>query len=76
MYNLASSPTCSSSTGFVRSWPVPPASSAGLAGGIAANLGAVGTAFSTGISFCITGGGSSTDNTNAPAGIYVNLDYK
>ncbi len=75
MYNLASSPTCSSATGFVRSWPVPAGSASGLYGGLAASLPIEGTAFSTGISFCITGGGSSTDNTNAPAGIYFNIDY-
>lgn len=76
MYNLSSTPTCNSATGFVRSWPVPPASASGLAGGIAVNLGATGTAFSTGIGFCATGGGTSTDNTNAPAGIYINIDYR
>jgi hypothetical protein len=75
MYNLASAPTCSSATGFVRSWPIPPAAAAGGVGGIAASLPINGTAFSTGISFCLTGGGSSTDNTNAATGVFVNIDY-
>lgn len=76
MYNLATSPTCSSATGFVRTWPVPPAGAAGGAGGIAINLGAGGTTFSTGIAFCLTGGPTSTDNTNAATGVFVNLDYQ
>lgn len=76
MYNLASAPTCSSATGFVRTWPIPPAASSGLAGGIAANLGAGGTTFSTGIAFCLTGGPTSTDNTNAATGVFVNLDFQ
>jgi hypothetical protein len=76
MYNLASAPTCSSSTGFVRSWPIPPASTSGLVGGVSPHLPVGGTAFATGIAFCLTGGGSSTDNTNAATGVYVNLDYQ
>jgi hypothetical protein len=76
MYNLAAGPTCSSATGFVRTWPIPPAASAGLVGGVSPHLPVGGTAFSTGIAFCLTGGGSSTDNTNAATGVYVNLDYQ
>lgn len=30
----------------------------------------------TGLGFCLTGGGSSTDNTNAATGVYVTLNYK
>jgi hypothetical protein len=76
MYDSAAAPTCSSSTGFVRSWPIPPASSAGLIGGVAVSLPSVGTQFSSGISFCVTGGPSSTDNTNAATGVFINMDYK
>jgi hypothetical protein len=36
----------------------------------------IGKAFTTGIGFCITGGASSTDNTNAAAGVYVSALYK
>ncbi len=75
-YDAASAPTCSSATNFVRSWPIPPAAAAGGAGGVAVSLPVTGTQYSTGISFCLTGGGSSTDNTNAATGVYVNLDYK
>jgi hypothetical protein len=32
--------------------------------------------FTTGIGFCLTGGGSSTDNTNAATGVYVTILYK
>ena len=36
----------------------------------------MGVAFNNGISFCVTGGPTSTDNTNAASGLIVNLDYK
>ena len=75
LYNLSSSPTCSSATGFVRTIPVPPAGAAGQAGGITRSI-PVGEAYGTGIGFCLTGGGSSTDNTNAATGVYVSLNYK
>ena len=75
MYNLGSAPTCSSATGFVETFPVPPASAAGGAGGFTLHL-PVGVAYGTGIGFCLTGGGSSTDNTNAATGVYINIDYK
>ncbi len=75
MYNLAAAPTCSSATGYVESIPVPPASAAGLVGGFVAEQ-SFGQAYSTGIAYCLTGGGSSTDNTNAPAGIYPGILYK
>lgn len=75
MYNLAAAPTCSSATGFVRTWPIPPAAASGGAGGIAVHLPVNGSAFSTGIAFCLTGGPTSTDNTNAATGVFVNLDY-
>lgn len=72
LYNLASAPTCSSATGFVATFPVP-ASTAGA--GTVLNLGPWGASFTTGIGFCLTGGGGSTDNTNAATGVYVNLVY-
>jgi hypothetical protein len=75
LYNLSSAPTCSSATGFVETIPVPPASAAGNAGGFVRSL-AVPQAYGTGIGFCITGGGSSTDNTNAATGVYVTIGYK
>lgn len=76
MYNLAAAPTCSSATGFVRSWPIPPAASAGLVGGFAVPVPLAGVAFGTGIAFCVTGGPTSTDNTNAATGLFINIDYK
>lgn len=75
LYNLSSAPTCSSATGFIRSIPIPPAGAAGQAGGIARSS-AVGQAYGTGIGFCLTGGGSSTDNTSAGTGVHVAIDYK
>ncbi len=75
LYNLSAAPTCSSSTGFVRTIPIPPAAAAGGAGGVARSI-PMGEAYGTGIAYCITGGGSSTDNTNAATGVYVSLNYK
>lgn len=72
LYNLSSAPTCSSATGFVRTIPIP-ASTTGA--GIARSI-PVGEAYGTGLGFCLTGGGSSTDNTNAATGVYVTLNYK
>lgn len=72
MYNLASAPTCSSATGFVNTIPVP-ASTSGA--GIVIPI-TVPHSFTTGIGYCLTGGGSSTDNTNAATGVYINIWYK
>jgi hypothetical protein len=69
LYNLSAAPTCSSATGFVRSIPIP----AGQPNGYAVF---VGETFGTGIGFCYTGGGSSTDNTSAATGSYISLDYR
>ena len=72
MYNASSAPTCSSATNFIESIPIPASTSGG---GIAINQ-TVGQAYSTGISFCLTGGGSSSDNTNAAVGVYLTVLYK
>lgn len=72
MYNLSSAPTCSSSTGFVQSIPIP-ASTSGAGVQIQKNIG---QAFTTGIAFCLTGGAGSTDNTNAATGVFVDILYK
>jgi hypothetical protein len=66
-YNLATSPTCSSATGFTFSLAIP-ASTSGA--GFAFSFGTKGIAFGTGLGYCITGGPTSTDNTNAAVGIY------
>lgn len=73
LYNLSSAPTCSSSTGFVATIPVP---ASGSGAGTLVDLGPFGAAFPTGIGFCITGGGGSTDNTNAATGVYANLTWR
>jgi hypothetical protein len=72
LYNLSSTPTCSSATGFVGSIAIP-ANTSGA--GIAVPF-PVGWAFNTGIGYCITGGAGSTDNTNAAVGIYGAIVYK
>ena len=73
LYNLSTSPTCSSAAGFVRTVPIPHSSGAGA--GIA-NFYTVGETYGTGIGFCLTAGGSSTDNSNAATGVYVTIHYK
>ncbi|MDA8113237.1 MAG: hypothetical protein M0Z43_00710, partial [Acidithiobacillus sp.] len=72
LYNLATAPTCSSATGIVHVYPIPAnTSGAGITIG-----NTVGEAYGTGIAFCVTGGGSDTNNTNAPAGVYIEGSYK
>lgn len=73
MYNSSSAPTCSSATGFIESLPIPNAAGAG-AGFV--RMSVVSQGYTTGIGFCITGGGGSTDNTNAATGVYVTILYK
>ena len=73
MYNSSTAPTCSSSTGFVETIP---ALGAAANGGVNGRADPTGQSYSTGISFCLTGGGSSTDNTAAATGVYVTIEYK
>jgi hypothetical protein len=72
LYNLSAAPTCSSATGFVESIPVP----ASISGAGIVRTFPVGRSYTTGISFCFTGGGSSTDNTSAGTGSYISIGYK
>lgn len=76
LYNSSSAPTCSSATGFIRSIPIPPAAAAGQVGGAIKAIGTFGVQFGTGIGYCLTGGSSSTDNTNAATGVFGEIDYK
>ena len=73
VYDQAAAPTCSSATGAVHSYPIP-ANTTGS--GMVIPFGTVGEAYASGFGFCITGGGSDTDNTAAAAGVYVNASYK
>jgi hypothetical protein len=75
LYNTSAAPTCSSATGFIRSIPIPPAGAAGGVNGAISNQ-QFPVAYSTGIGFCITGGSSSTDNTNAATGVFGEIRYK
>lgn len=76
LYNASSAPTCTSATGFIRSIPIPPAGAAGQVGGAIKAIGTFGVQFGTGIGYCITGGSTSTDNTNAAAGVFGEINYK
>lgn len=74
LYDLASAPTASSATGFITTIPIP-ASTTG--NGTLLNIGGTfGAAFTNGIGFVLTGGGSSTDNSNAATGVYITLGTK
>ncbi len=77
LYNTASAPTCSSATSYVSSLPIPPASASGQAGGFVYTRGIPNTGdFTTGLSFCITGGSAGNDNSSATQGAYIHIDYK
>lgn len=73
LYNSSSAPTCSSATGFVETIP---ALGASANGGVNGRVNMIPQSYTTGIGFCLTGGGSSTDNTNAATGVYVTIGYK
>lgn len=73
MYDAGSAPTCSSATNFAYTIPIP-ASTTGA--GAQIQFGAYGQAYTNGLAFCITGGGSSTDNTSAATGVFVIMSYK
>jgi hypothetical protein len=72
MYNLAAAPTCSSSTGFIESIPIPASTTVG--GREREQV--IGQAFTTGVAYCITGGAANNDNTNAAVGVLVTIIYK
>ncbi len=71
IYNTAGSPTCNAS--IIATIPIPAASAAGVFGGVALPA-IIPTQYATGVGICITGLADGT--TNAPAGIYVKLNYK
>lgn len=75
LYNTSAAPTCSSATGFIRSIPIPPAGASGQADGTVSNQ-MFPVNYGTGIGYCITGGSSSTDNTNAAVGIFGEIRFK
>jgi hypothetical protein len=72
LYNTAAAPTCSSATGFIESIPIP-ASTTG-AGFMWTPTYPIN--YTTGIGYCFTAGGGSTDNTNAATGVYGAIQYK
>lgn len=71
-YNDAAMVTgdCGSATNWVFSMPISPRPASPLTGGFMMPIPPAGIAFSTGVGFCITGGGANNDNTNAVANIY------
>jgi hypothetical protein len=72
MYNTAAAPTCSSATGFVETIPIP----ASTTGAGVVSMPSVPVGYATGISFCLTAGSSSTDNTAAATGVFLTVIYK
>lgn len=73
MYNSSGTPTCSSATGFTETIPM---FGAAVNGAVNGRMNSAPEAYSTGIAFCATGGGTSTDNTNAAVGGYITILYK
>jgi len=85
MYNLGTTPDPTSATGYITSYTIPASSSASTAdGGFIRTLTIPITGdYPTGMGFAVTGGGGTspivctpTDNSNAPAGIFVDLQIK
>ncbi len=72
LYNSATAPTCSSATGFISpAIPIPAATTGAGITFVIPN----GVAFATGLGYCVTGGPTSTDNTNAVADVRGELFY-
>lgn len=76
LYDSSSAPTCSSASGIAHVYPIPPAAAAGGVGGFVVPIPVAGEGYSSGIGFCVTGGGSDTDNTNAATGVFIEASYK
>jgi hypothetical protein len=74
LYDSAGAPTCSSATGLKHVYPIP-ASATSSGAGIQRTM-TFGEAYTSGIGFCVTGGGGDTDNTNAATGVYIEASYK
>lgn len=71
-FNTAGSPTCNAS--IIQTIAIPPASSAGLLGGVNRAL-TYGHAYGTGIGICITANADGTGNATAGA-VLLNIGYK
>jgi hypothetical protein len=69
LYDSASAPTCSSATGLAHVYPIPPP-------GFVLPLPVAGESYTTGIGYCVTGGGADTDATNAATGVFIEASYK
>lgn len=67
-YDSASAPTCSSATGFLFTIPIP-ASASGA--GTDLGYGSGGWTATNDVAWCLNGGGTSTDNTNAAVGVFL-----
>lgn len=72
LYNLSSSPTCSSATGLVHILPI---SVSATVGGFIWSV-TLNESYSAGIGFCVVSTGADTGNGNASTGIYVEASYK
>lgn len=73
-YNSTTAPNCSSATNLLIG-PLPvPASTTGA--GWTINLPSQGVAFSSGISYCLTGGATTVDNTAASTGTFLLVPYQ
>lgn len=70
IYDSSTAPTCSSATGLKHVYPIPASG-----GGIQRSL-PMQEAYASGIGFCVTAGGTDTDNTSAATGVFIEASYK
>lgn len=70
LYDQGSSgPTCASATNIKEVDPI------GVGATVNIMSGPFAIQFNNGVGFCITSGGSDTDDTNGPVGVFVSLSY-
>lgn len=74
IYDVAVAPTCTSATGMIAYYPIPSVGASGVSG-FTLPLGPNGKVVVNGIGICLTGAAGTTDNTNAPTGIALNVTY-
>ena len=71
LYDVAGMPDCASTVGYVRTLPVP----FGTGGGGVTHMIGKGEGFLNGLAYCVTGSDQPGQSSNAPAGVFVNLNY-
>jgi hypothetical protein len=75
VYDTATAPTCSSATGLKHVYLIP-ADSGSNGAGLQRTIPNAGEGYVSGLGFCVVGGGTDTDATNAPAGVLIEGSWK